>query len=210
MHCIAGILIQKYVYSNQGIWTKDLKMKSNLQQIQVTKILKTLESRQLIKAVKTVANKNRKVYMLYELEPSAELTGGAWYTENEFDSEFIEVLRQQCLRFIVGRGKVTLEQMVEFVASTNISTVALGGQEVRQVIQTLVYDGKVDQQENDGPSLPGFRAGTVYYKPTTLGIPDTSHFTSAPCGVCPVFGECHEGGVISPSTCVYFQQWLDF
>ena len=33
--------------------------------------------------------------MLFELEPSREITGGAWYTEHEYDSEFIGVLRQQ-------------------------------------------------------------------------------------------------------------------
>ena len=44
-----------------GIWTKELKIKSNLQQPQITKILKSLEGRQLIKAVKSVASKNRKV-----------------------------------------------------------------------------------------------------------------------------------------------------
>eukprot|EP00951_Prasinocladus_malaysianus_P040032 scaffold455207_cov42-Prasinocladus_malaysianus.AAC.1 len=60
-----------------GMWTKDMKFQSNLQQPQITKILKTLESRKLIKAVKSVSGGNRKVYMLYELEPSRELTGGA-------------------------------------------------------------------------------------------------------------------------------------
>jgi hypothetical protein len=36
-------------------------MKSNLSQIQMQKVLKTLEMRKLIKAVKSVASKNRKV-----------------------------------------------------------------------------------------------------------------------------------------------------
>ena len=53
-----------------GIWTKELKQKSNLPQAQISKIFKTLEARKLIKSVKHVAQQNRKVYMLYELEPS--------------------------------------------------------------------------------------------------------------------------------------------
>ena len=32
--------------------------------------------------------------MLYELEPGKELTGGPWYGENAFDSEFISVLQE--------------------------------------------------------------------------------------------------------------------
>ncbi len=61
-----------------GIWTKDLKYRTNLQQLQITKILKTLEQRSLVKAVKSASNASRKVYMLFELEPAKELTGGAW------------------------------------------------------------------------------------------------------------------------------------
>ena len=61
-----------------GIWTKDLKNKTNLQQPQVTKILKNLDARGLVKSVKAVAHPTRKLYMLAELEPARELTGGSW------------------------------------------------------------------------------------------------------------------------------------
>ena len=46
--------------------------------LQVTRILKTLEGRGLVKNVKSVQHANRKVYMLAELEPAREITGGAW------------------------------------------------------------------------------------------------------------------------------------
>lgn len=45
----------------------------------------------------------RKIYMLYHLEPSVEMTGGPWYTDNELDSEFIKLLCSACLRFIRDR-----------------------------------------------------------------------------------------------------------
>ncbi|CAI5941523.1 unnamed protein product [Closterium sp. NIES-64] len=98
-----------------GIWTRDMKTRTNLQQPQITKIIKTLEGRKLIKAVKSVNNKSRKLYMLYELEPSREVTGGAWYTDAEFDAEFISALRQLCLTHIVKLGGDTLEGVVEAV-----------------------------------------------------------------------------------------------
>ena len=60
---------------NAGMWTKELKQRSNLPVPQITKIFKTLEARKLIKSVKHVAQQNRKVYMLYDLEPSREITG---------------------------------------------------------------------------------------------------------------------------------------
>ena len=119
---------------NSGIWTKELKQRSNLAQAQITKIFKSLESRKLIKAVKSVSQQNRKVYMLYELEPSREITGGAWYTEHEYDAEFINVLREQCEKFIVGQGKVTLDQVSDFVKKTKLSHVELGKEEVLQIV----------------------------------------------------------------------------
>ena len=39
---------------NKGIWIRDIRLRSNLLLTQLNKILKTLESRNLIKAVKSV------------------------------------------------------------------------------------------------------------------------------------------------------------
>ena len=214
---------------NTGIWTKELKQKSNLPQTQIGKIFKSLEARKLIKAVKHVAQQNRKVYMLYELEPSREITGGAWYTEHEYDAEFIHVLREQCVKFILARGKVTLEDVCDFVKQTKLSHVELGQEEVLQIVNTLVYDGKVDAHEEldldearDPDDPAGERGGDddddldymenviVVYRPASLPIPESSAFTAVPCGVCPVFQECAPGGLVSPETCQYMQDWLSF
>jgi hypothetical protein len=48
-------------------------------QVHIPKILKTLEARKLIKAVKSVASKNKKMYMLYDLEPPHE----PFYTDDQ-------------------------------------------------------------------------------------------------------------------------------
>ena len=73
---------------NVGIWTKELRARTNLQQPAVARMLKALEARGLVKSVRSVANGSRKVYMLSGLEPAREVTGGAWYTGHEFDSAF--------------------------------------------------------------------------------------------------------------------------
>ena len=41
--------------------------------------------------------------MLFHLEPSVEMTGGPWYTDNELDTEFIKLLCSASLRFIRDR-----------------------------------------------------------------------------------------------------------
>jgi DNA-directed RNA polymerase III subunit RPC6 len=64
-----------------------LKVRTNLAQPQVTKMLKALEGKSLIKSVKNVNNPSRKLYMLFELEPSREITGGAWCVRMKADQQ---------------------------------------------------------------------------------------------------------------------------
>ncbi|EFJ44657.1 hypothetical protein VOLCADRAFT_118667 [Volvox carteri f. nagariensis] len=172
----------------------------------ITKILKVLESRRLVKSVKNVNNPSRKVYMLSELEPSRELTGGAWYTENQFDSEFINVLREACYSYIKRKDKVSssLGEIAAFIRSRGFSKVELRIEDIHTIIMTLVYDGRVDEVEPEGDE------DEDHYRLAVLGIPDSTSLTDVPCGVCPVAGECAEGGVISPQTCIYYDKWLEF
>lgn len=44
--------------------------------------------------------------MLFNLEPDITVTGGAWYSDQDFESEFVEVLNQQCYKFL--QQKVTV------------------------------------------------------------------------------------------------------
>ena len=46
--------------------------------------------------------------MLYHLQPSDEMTGGPWYTDNELDTEFIKLLCSACVRFIRDRVRLSL------------------------------------------------------------------------------------------------------
>jgi DNA-directed RNA polymerase III subunit RPC6 len=38
--------------------------------------------------------------MLYELQPSNEVTGGVWFTEQELDVDFVETVARSCIRLI--------------------------------------------------------------------------------------------------------------
>ena len=110
---ISGDQEEKIVFTiiekagNLGSWIRDIRGQSNLGQTQLTKVLKALESRKLIKVVKTVNATKKKVYMLYNLEPDHSVTGGAWYSEQDFESEFVEILNQQCYRFLHHRLTVS-------------------------------------------------------------------------------------------------------
>ncbi|MEW5309845.1 MAG: hypothetical protein WDW38_001696 [Sanguina aurantia] len=172
--------------ANTGMWTKDMKMRSNLAQAQITKILKNLEARRLVKGVKNVNNPSRKLFMLYELEPSRELTGGAWYTENQFDAEFIGVLQEACYKFIVRNADCTLVEVAEFIQSRGFSKVDLRQEDVQMILNTLYYDGRIEFVESNADD-------DDHYRVTSLQIPESTPMTMLPCG-----------------TCVYYDKWLSF
>jgi DNA-directed RNA polymerase III subunit RPC6 len=162
------------------------------------------------------------------------------YTGHEYDSEFIAVLRQECHKYIKREKRATLgalrssshrhasrllalrththastppraaDMMCDFVRNTKLSKVELGVEEVLQIVNTLVYDGKVDAHESRRDNGAPYTEGTVFYTPAALPLQEHSDFTLVPCGICPVAGECHEGGIISPATCVYYDSWLRF
>lgn len=85
---------------NKGIWTKDIRFKSNIPAIYLNKILKQMESKKLIKTVKSVNASKKKLYMLFDIEPDTSVTGGTWYSNQDFEVEFVDVLNQQCYRFL--------------------------------------------------------------------------------------------------------------
>ena len=45
----------------------------------------------------------KKLYMLFELEPDRSVTGGAFYSEQEFESEFVDILTSQCHKFLQNK-----------------------------------------------------------------------------------------------------------
>lgn len=87
----------------EGIWTKTIKAKSNLHQHIVLRCLKSLESQSYIKSVKSVKHPTRKIYMLYHLTPSIDVTGGPWFTDSELDTDFIDSLLIVIWKFVAQR-----------------------------------------------------------------------------------------------------------
>mmetsp|Transcript_7226 Transcript_7226/g.15609 ORF Transcript_7226/g.15609 Transcript_7226/m.15609 type:complete len:326 (+) Transcript_7226:163-1140(+) len=133
---------------NSGIWTKEIRMQTNIQQQALNKIFKQLEQRCLIKPVKSVTAKAKKLYMLYELTPSKEITGGVWYSGLEFDHEFISELRtfvMHCVRRLNSGQGVTLNEIKKKMEQAKVSRVELNVDEVKQLVETLVFDNYIEE-----------------------------------------------------------------
>ncbi len=141
------------------------------------------------------------------------------------------MLRQECHKYIKREKRATVgaspspshlitayppvmltahfaDMMYEFVRSTRLSKVELSVEEVLQIVNTLVYDGKVDAHESSAVNGTPWPGGTVFYTPAAMPLQEHSDLTGVPCGVCPVAADCHEGGMISPETCEYYDAWM--
>jgi len=190
---------------NIGIWTRDMKQRTNMPQGKITKILKLLEERGLVKAIKSIQNASRKVYMLSSLEPAKEITGGPWYgNDQQPDRAFIETIRSVVSSFVARNGPVSVPAVAEFIEQSGVSSQPLQNEDVAIILNTLCFDmvlEKVSGVEN-GEIIEKFQKSAIPFSRTTP-------LTNIPCGVCPVFTECHEGGLISPEKCEYYSKWLE-
>lgn len=219
---------------NRGIWTKDLKTRTNLHQTVLNKVLKSLEiTKKLIKSVRNVKNPTRKVFMLIGLDPSTEITGGPWFSESELDVEFIDELCRVCLRFIASKSFSTkpghlksigyasypsLSDVHDFIITSGITSTDLGVEDVRMLLNRLVFDGEVERIVGAQGQVvsDSFAAGEdddmddgdifVYRAVQSESV--TSSLASIPCGSCPVADLCTERAPISPANCEYYKQWL--
>ncbi|KAI0337958.1 hypothetical protein BDW22DRAFT_1409769 [Trametopsis cervina] len=170
---------------NDGIWTKHLKVKTELHQTVIDRCLKSLTQKQLVKALKgsvQVRHPTRKIYMLFHLEPSVEMTGGPWYTDKELDTEFIKLLSAACLKFIRDRSfpratksktraeeegaqqrmlysisgapaYPTAAQVQTFLNKSRITETQLTVDHVEMLLNVLVIDGDVERIPALGAAL---------------------------------------------------------
>ncbi|KAJ1731107.1 34-kDa subunit of RNA polymerase III (C) [Coemansia biformis] len=214
---------------NEGIWVRTLKLKSNLPQTIVNRSLKQLEAQDIIKSVKSVKHPTRKLYMLSTVSPSADITGGPWFTDQEMDTDFIDQLAKQCHHLIYAysyprhnpamvypvshMGYPTASQIKRFISDNRVSTVELTTENIEELLTMLIYDGKI---ERIAPALDvdrGLRAGAGkpdwMYRALRIADKD-SPLTDIPCGRCPVASRCSGSGAITPAKCSYLAKWLAF
>ncbi|ODV81969.1 34-kDa subunit of RNA polymerase III (C) [Suhomyces tanzawaensis NRRL Y-17324] len=164
-------MIYSYIEASarEGIWTKTIKAKTNLHQHVVVRCLKSLENQRYIKSIKSVKHPTRKIYMLYNLQPSIEVTGGPWFTDSELDTEFIDSLLTVIWRYaasityptafqplkpdtnilqatypITFNGFVNLDSIMNFITSNKITNIDLAISDIRSLCDVLVNDDKLE------------------------------------------------------------------
>lgn len=153
------------------------------------------------------------------------------HAQREKQHRHREPKRTQLLPLPAGYNAYpTVRQIAELISASGITNnTTLGIADVQQLVDVLVDDGLVEPVRIG--KVKGYRtvrAARVDPTPLTALMRDHSMdedvldlqaqdmgagpmsngLTEAPCGRCPVFDLCEEGGPVNPGNCVYFQRWL--
>lgn len=109
--------------------------------------------------------------------------------------------------------------MGEIRARELLKDITLSRSDVNQLVLQLVYDERLEEM-SDGRyrsvrkvwdrKLTEIDDRTGPLDPDIDGIGPGNGLSQVPCGRCPVASDCRIGGQISPDTCVYMDEWLQF
>jgi DNA-directed RNA polymerase III subunit RPC6 len=128
----------------------------------------------------------------------------------------VDVLNQQCLRFLQMRKEATAKEpspimaqqmaccsvsdVLKFISELGISKIKLDEDDLETILKTVVYDGKAERIAQ--------AAGKFKYRAISSPLAPPG-LIQMPCGICPVIQNCSDCGKITPKLCVYMNEWLD-
>jgi DNA-directed RNA polymerase III subunit RPC6 len=123
----------------------------------------------------------------------------------------------QLLHKVSTHAYPTAQEIYAFITGSNAikasKASSLTVPEIQDCINVLLWDGKLERVINRGGSSSGVdevgyrTVRGVTYDPGYEEAPGTA-LTQSPCGTCPVWEVCVEGGPVNPRECGYLDEWL--
>jgi DNA-directed RNA polymerase III subunit RPC6 len=102
------------------------------------------------------------------------------------------------------QGYPNVDELTLFVENSNVFSQILTANDIQTLLDIMCFDDRIERV------IVGSEG--IAYKALRKSLLDederTSVLTEAPCGRCPVFDLCEEGGPVGPSNCEYFVEWL--
>ncbi|KAI3756136.1 hypothetical protein L1987_55950 [Smallanthus sonchifolius] len=197
-----------------AIARRDVQQEANLSVSILTKCINNLKALSLIKEIPH-AKFNGKYYIATEFNPSNTVTGGSLYLDGKLDTQFIDQLKGKCFKTIKQLKVTTAEGVYEFFMKHRVITNAdCTSQQISEMLRAMVLENMIIEVKSTGHGeyhlIP---VGNVCYRCPVGDLNpalERGAMASIPCGVCPRIRDCTPDGLISPSTCVYYDKWLDF
>jgi len=196
---------------NMGVLKSEIIAQVDVKKRDLTRMLAEFERKKLVKKVGSPKQK----YFLYDVTPDHTVTGGAFYDNDRFDKELVDgithILKPH-LRQIMDAQKnakthpsllfraasVTPGQIADWLNEKRFVKFLLTETDCRQLLDALVLEGFAD------------RRGDEYHAQLSEKPLVASGLSFTPCGVCPLVDQCRPGGQISPQTCVYLDELLEW
>lgn len=108
------------------------------------------------------------------------------------------------------QGYPTLNELTLHVENSGLTNTVLSAEEILQLLDVLCFDKKIERVKVSRTEKEAYKAvdrSAPYIEDDPLKGPSNG-LTEAPCGRCPVFDLCEEGGPVAPSNCEYFKDWF--
>lgn len=104
------------------------------------------------------------------------------------------------------------KEVLKYISDLGISKVQLRVEDIENILDTLIYDGKVEKCEGfvalsseDGDEASS--SPPRLYRAVEPLLPTTG-LMRMPCGGCPVIKNCSHVGAVNPKKCLYLNEWL--
>ncbi|CXI53187.1 DNA-directed RNA polymerase III subunit RPC6, putative [Plasmodium berghei] len=184
-----------------GIWTADLRKQTKLLIHQVQKGLKLLCECKLIKQVNNIHVKNRKMYILYDIEASEKVIGGSFYKDGEFNKKVVDYIRENICFYLYNNNNSNVTSVINYIKKLNNSVGYFSDNDIYRVIKTLLFEDRIKiYKNNDNEEL------IYYYNNEKKKI-----LNQFPCFSCDIFNKCNfdTKTTINPKSCLYLNVYLN-
>jgi DNA-directed RNA polymerase III subunit RPC6 len=114
-------------------------------------------------------------------------------------------------------GYPTIDELQKWIRKSGMTTIELSAEDVACLLDRLVFDGKIiklprheyQYMSEDSEYDSKYQDNNMWmFKAAKYVRESGNFFTDIPCGKCPVFEFCKEGGPVNPADCVYLSNWL--
>lgn len=102
-----------------------------------------MEKKGVIKSLKSVSKGNKKVYLLADIEPSIEVTGGLTGTSN-FDLGLIEKVQQRVENHVRAKGTVTHRDLLISMKQSGLPADMVREEDIDQIITSMVLNMQLE------------------------------------------------------------------